>query len=130
MQSKNGYFELEFEKFDDGFNMELVITDKYRSLEFRKMSDGDLIDISIEKFELILEGILSREVIHAHWKALYSCALCRVYINSGCEGCPIKNKTGFTSCLKTPFDRFTNYFLESSDVEAEIDFLKELRKDF
>jgi hypothetical protein len=36
------------------------------------------------------------------------CALCEMFIKSGCFGCPVFLKTGNTSCYDTPYPRASN----------------------
>jgi len=32
-----------------------------------------------------------------------SCALCRLFHDSGCHGCPVRGRTGRVGCLGTPY---------------------------
>lgn len=77
---------------------------------------------SIKKWEKIVAG---RGKDHGVW----NCALCQVYYNDGCRGCPVFEKTERTCCENTPYDDWNdhqmgvhcNYNMEvGCEVECDI----------
>jgi hypothetical protein len=69
-----------------------------------------------------------------------SCALCRLFINLECNGCPVKNKSGFEQCRDTPYLNEKRAIIKFSRndydiggtryfITKEIEFLKSLRED-
>lgn len=60
------------------------------------------------------------------------CALCERYFKKGCQGCPIREKTGHDLCRGTPYRDAADAFYHGTDEEwnsastAMIDFLKAL----
>ena len=68
-----------------------------------------------------------------------NCALCSLYYNNNCEGCPVQNKTGYGLCLRTPFKEAADLYWEIyhgipcaiktfyKAVQKEIKFLESLR---
>ena len=68
-----------------------------------------------------------------------NCALCSLYIDGDCEGCPVKNKTGYVLCRKTPYKEAADLYYAiykctsralktfHKAVQKEIDFLGSLK---
>lgn len=67
------------------------------------------------------------------------CALCKLFFENReeedrCKGCPVYNRTGFTSCFETPYgdayNAFDDYGLDSESFKdaahKELAFLKTL----
>jgi hypothetical protein len=99
------------------------------------------------------ETAAALEASIAHWEAnavaetpekvkigILSCALCRLFLDEGCIGCPVRAKTGVTRCNKTPYvaahaalrcwtvwrgDKTRDDF--HAAARAEVEFLKGLR---
>lgn len=104
------------------------------------------VDLSIRKWEAGLEEVdtseeIDMEVLRSlqEWP---TCALCHVYHFGACEDCPVFKKTKMRCCNGTPFEDFDNMFAlwEYDEIEpereelkkviqAEINFLKEIKKD-
>lgn len=60
-----------------------------------------------------------------------SCALCRKFYGSGCDGCPIKESTGKDGCRGTPYDRavdaeYRDWDAFKTAAKAEREFLESL----
>ena len=83
----------------------------------------------------------------AHWKRLatgkredyedigiHDCALCQIFFEDGCDGCPVMKKTGEQSCKRTPYTEAAEaedeFSLDSTEFHAEakrmLEFLKSL----
>jgi len=92
-----------------------------------------------------------------HWKEVVAepvrtrvgpaeCALCTMFWGSGCNGCPVHERTGQISCVGSPFDKFydaqstVRWMRERGDApsplalenlvklaKAELKFLRSLR---
>ena len=69
------------------------------------------------------------------------CALCSVYYSSKCDGCPVKIKTGYSYCSRSPYadavEQLTHWAINHSPknaaawreaAQAELDFLISLRE--
>ena len=60
------------------------------------------------------------------------CPLCELFIGKNCVGCPISKKTGYSFCIKTPYDKADDFAnlknLPAFKVAAleEVTFLKSL----
>jgi hypothetical protein len=57
------------------------------------------------------------------------CALCALFHSDGCDGCPVRKRTGVPYCIKTPFrNAFLtfNTVLFQSHALKELEFLKSL----
>ncbi len=63
------------------------------------------------------------------------CALCKMFYNQGCRGCPVKERTHMRYCTGSPYqeaedaaddDRFEDFI---AAAEAELEFLKSLREE-
>lgn len=70
-----------------------------------------------------------------------NCALCSLFFEDVCEGCPVMRHTGYRGCKNTPYDLadeafymwIETYFNADRDVfrkyaQAEVDFLISLRE--
>ena len=44
------------------------------------------------------------------------CALCRVFYSNDCEGCPVRNKTGVSHCVYSPYDIAHNKLYDWEDM--------------
>lgn len=64
--------------------------------------------------------------------ATRDCALCSLFYNKGCLGCPVFKETGYTNCYYTPYYQAVEAkYAENiqdfkSAAQAELDFLKSL----
>lgn len=56
---------------------------------------------SLKKWERIIEGLGAD-------RGPDNCPLCRRYWHKDCEGCPVSQKSGFSSCYETPYDSWTD----------------------
>lgn len=56
----------------------------------------------------------------------YSCPLCIMFFWRGCDGCPVRDRTGRRRCTGTPYILFCESF-QAKDAWAEAEFLKGLR---
>lgn len=91
---------------------------------------------SIEKWEAILAGTLEDQ-------GAENCPLCRLFIETGCSGCPVKTATGRKYCIESPYDAWQEAIVEKVGnhrsarwipvdqdtrvlAQAELDFLKSL----
>jgi hypothetical protein len=85
---------------------------------------------SIAKWEAIVEGTNED-------KGVYNCPLCQVFFDEfddegeGCEGCPVKTKTGKPSCDDSPYVAWGGRAKATTDedkqlAQAEVDFLRSL----
>ena len=62
------------------------------------------------------------------------CPLCHIYLvtRKNCVGCPVRVRTGFPNCLKTPYHRFVQASYAGNEsamrehAQAELDFLRSL----
>ncbi len=78
----------------------------------------------------------------AHWERLRdgvsgeemgpdSCALCDAWFDYGCIGCPIRERTQFSGCTRTPYHDATFAVYGSPSMarvaERELEFLRETR---
>ena len=82
---------------------------KYSFESVLEHSSGEqLLNYSIAKWDYIVSLMRdSGEVINDG--GTDTCALCHVYYEDGCEGCPIFKETGRDNCLGTPYSRYTEY---------------------
>jgi len=114
------------------------------------------LDGSIEKWERIVEGsgldlgiknCPLCHLFHIHYKPKISLDDPRFYWDEDlCEGCPVKKKSGYSSCANTPYTDFKQYFNEYYPVDhykyahvfdkeskrlamVELEFLKSLREE-
>jgi len=58
-----------------------------------------------------------------------SCALCELYYDEGCEGCPVSKYTGLSKCQKTPWECYIvqdDPILARAYAQAEVTFLESL----
>lgn len=65
-----------------------------------------------------------------------NCPLCAQYWNNDCEGCPIKNHTGYGECEDTPYQEWCDHLWHSGlkantpeklrDAQRMLDFLMSL----
>ncbi len=67
-----------------------------------------------------------------------NCAFCELYLELGCEGCPISQKTGEVRCGNTPYKGAHTWYISINQgqstnlksfykaVQKEIDFLEAL----
>lgn len=55
-----------------------------------------------------------------------TCALCRLFLAKGCEGCPVQEKTK-DSCDGTPYDTY-RCTKDLATAKAELEFLQSLVK--
>lgn len=53
-----------------------------------------------------------------------SCALCKLFYSSNCEGCPVFEKTGEAGCKGTPYSEASG--INPASVLAKVNFLKSL----
>src|SRR4051812_10552999 len=79
---------------------------------------------SIRKWEAIVDGT----GIDEGW---INCPLCRLFLKTGCAGCPVMEKTGIETCLATPYVDYRRAANKrSNDAHAaaiqEMDFLRSL----
>lgn len=70
-----------------------------------------------------------------------NCALCGLFWDNDCVGCPVFKITGFTGCRETPYTKFMFSVRDSGSgrqakteeekelAQREVDFLKSLRGD-
>jgi len=91
----------------------------------------DPLELSIQKWEDIVNGVGEDE-------GRYNCALCYVYYDKDCKGCPVKERTGHDSCDGTPYRAWgrcrREHLMEKGNpcreiALQELDFLKSLRKE-
>lgn len=92
------------------------------------MRNIDLIDQSIKKWQgIVFDGKPDRGPL--------DCPLCQQYHWYACCGCPIKEYTGLSGCVNTPYDNFyqiTKHFTRQPlerifAANLELSFLYELR---
>lgn len=70
-----------------------------------------------------------------------NCALCSLFFEDGCKGCPVMRRTGYSRCEDTPYERadgafymwYKTYDDDACDdfrkcAQAEVDFLISLRE--
>jgi len=57
---------------------------------------------SIEKWEKIVAG-------KGEDQGSSNCALCQLFMERGCRGCPVFFETGITACYDTPYDDWINH---------------------
>lgn len=67
------------------------------------------------------------------------CALCEIFnnrlANLGCEGCPVKDRTGFRHCFDTPYSLAAKAWVHGNlprfkkAAQEMVDFLKGLREE-
>ena len=90
---------------------------------------------SIKKWELVVQKL--KENIAVTNFGRQSCPFCRLYyIDYNCGVCPVKEKTGFSGCLRTPYEKIKdNCHLTMKPTaenielaEEELEFLKSLIK--
>jgi hypothetical protein len=79
---------------------------------------------SIRKWEKIRDGQM-------HDEGARNCPLCQLFNNAhnrfkDCEGCPVKQRTGFQFCKNTPYVDIYNNGEFGDLIQAEIDFLVSL----
>ena len=89
---------------------------------------------SIRKWERIVAGT-------GIDKGYDNCPLCHLFFKPPsdiplCNGCPVSEKTGWSSCGGTPYSAYTNAALRDLEspeakaaAQAELDFLRSLRPD-
>lgn len=98
------------------------------------MTDEQAIDDCVIKWQGIVDH-LKTEPDDVPEPDISSCALCFLYRNSACHGCPIRLKTGVGCCHKTPYNTYTDlqdvkpipYEALISAAEQEVAFLKSLK---
>jgi hypothetical protein len=56
-----------------------------------------------------------------------NCPLCHMFwrFPNCCKGCPVSEKTGFTGCVNTPYDRYCDDHTIAAAVD-ELEFLRSL----
>lgn len=89
------------------------------------------LELSIEKWEFIAAN--ADKIVFDG--SIWTCALCYLFIDNGCGGCPVQARTGYSGCVNTPYQEWANTRIRKSDIEVkksvaerEIAFLKSLRK--
>lgn len=83
-----------------------------------KMDDEDLIKLSIQKWQDIVDGTGTDE-------GITNCALCQKYYYSGChcDDCPIKKITGQRFCGGTPYVQWARRHSHDA-AQAMLEWLK------
>lgn len=46
-----------------------------------------------------------------------SCALCQLYLDDNCKGCPVRGRTGKRGCRGTPYDKWREFALDDESEE-------------
>ena len=78
-----------------------------RDMKRRLKAGEDPLELSIEKYNDILDGsmALTRDHVHGDY-----CACCEKYShNVGCDGCPVERKTKKDDCRGTPWKRLDEH---------------------
>jgi len=52
-----------------------------------------------------------------------NCALCKAFIDMGCEGCPIKDRTGYDGCNLSPYDDWVEHLEDCHDRTVDDAYL-------
>jgi len=74
---------------------------------------------SIEKWErIVYDGARDRGAAN--------CPLCKLF-SSWCDGCPVAEKTGLSSCEGTPYGAFVESTTDEESREAALDMLNFLK---
>ena len=101
---------------------------KHKEMCERLLDGEDALELSIEKWEDIVEG--KGEDLGAT-----NCALCQKYIKKECVDCPVYKVTRKTACERTPYREYEiaqslgkPARLLKKLAQKEVDFLKSLRK--
>lgn len=84
-------------------------------------SGTDALQESIEHWER-LRACTSLLAVLEEGLSTRTCALCKVYYDDACEGCPVAIYSGAIACENTPFTPASIY--ERECINLEIDFDK------
>jgi hypothetical protein len=55
----------------------------------------------------------------------WTCALCALFLDASCEGCPVRAKTGLAECKDTPYCDHYNVFKNSMDLRSALKFARQ-----
>lgn len=78
----------------------------FGGIALNKMSDGELLRLSIKKWLTIVELHLAGGPDAVRMDGgIRTCALCQIYFPS-CDNCPIRKHTGYPGCRGTPYDDY------------------------
>lgn len=111
--------------------MALCLKVPYGTKEFAaaEWSAEDCLELSIHKWQLVAEA-LAEALADSQYPYLKwcfgceSCALCwRYEYDPVCDGCPVKERTGQPSCVKSPYTDTPDL----DNAQAEVAFLESLR---
>ena len=90
--------------------------------------DETALELSIQKWEFIVECIKSGQAVKSDGSSNGTCALCADFSMLGCNGCPVKEAIGNSGCIDTPYnDWYPPHPISLDIAEAELEFLKGLR---
>ena len=94
---------------------------------FPKLTRKTALAFSIKKWEFMVRHLKNGKRVNYDGSA-WTCSLCTLYLNKvsiGCEGCPVREKTGRNFCYGTPFTRWCKSS-SLATAEAELAFLRGL----
>jgi hypothetical protein len=99
----------------------------------RELSTMDALKLCIRKWRYIVQYYKKGGERILEDGGSHTCSLCMQFGCNGCDGCPVKEKTGLSACKKTPYWRYTNAMgVAASKVkalkaaEAEVEFLVDI----
>lgn len=101
----------------------------YKSIN--EWSNSRLIEENILEFQFLLDIVQNYEIDRFNTQGRYTCPLCRVYIDGGCDGCPISKFTKKPYCQDTPYESYEDYddFDETALDDGEFDYEEFLKNE-
>ena len=101
-----------------------------RIKDYKAFTNGDPLEISIMKWEFIVEQLNGgSKICDSGYLHAKTCRLCVEHLSRDegkCLKCPVYKKTGRTTCMGSPFPTFMS-FDTVENAQKEVDFLKDLR---
>jgi len=88
--------------------------------EFFAKDKAGALEQSIEKWTVIVEALISGKFMKIIDGGDGTCALCRLFANEFCDGCPVKEKTDHSRCSHTPYFDYIGATESLDDAGREI----------
>lgn len=121
-------FAVVCDEIDGGYYLESI-----EDIDQLIKAGADPIDLSIKKWEFIVEAYENGIEGHIKDGGDRTCALCIEYFAYACKGCPVYEATGRMSCIGTPYRDYWRHYDGATQKErlgtaiAEVEFLRGLR---
>lgn len=99
-------------------------------IEYLELTKEQALEMSIQKWASIEKFIKQGKRVFND-RGPRTCALCGLYRDADCEGCPVEERTGQKCCDGTPYEelgyKMFSHPMELEMVSEELEFLKSLR---